>query len=429
MDRNDIEAHIRDNFPLPAGIICRSIARGTGGADTVISFDRIFGEDTSTLIDLAEEAVRRLRTIPGMLSVDTDSERGGQELRSHLDRDRSRRLGIDPRAGFHRHQQHHPRPRSRPHPVPDGRELRIFAQLGEADRTRIDDVRTMTFPPTAASTCRSNPSPTSRSWPRRSATSTARPARPSCGSPPAPPARTIACSSTAIDKAMEGFEMPRGYRWDKGSFFSQNSRDQQAMTFALTLAIIFVFLLMGSSSSPSSCPSPSSSPCRSPASACTGRSTSPTPGLDLMARRHRHSRRRRREQRHRARRHGQPAATEGKSALRGPDGRRPPPLPPDLMTTMTTVCGLIPMAVGNSKIVGMSYAPLGRTMIGGLLVSTLLTLLVVPLFYTLLDDLRAYAARVWHSAFHPDDKAAAPSGETAPAGGAAGTLGRARQAD
>jgi HAE1 family hydrophobic/amphiphilic exporter-1 len=83
---------------------------------------------------------------------------------------------------------------------------------------------------------------------------------------------------------------------------------------------------------------------------------------------------------------------------------------PILMTTLTTVCGMIPMAVGNSKIIGVPYAPLGRTMIGGLLVSTVLTLVVVPLFYTLLDDLREHAARVWRSAFaeRGTDEAAAP---------------------
>jgi hydrophobic/amphiphilic exporter-1 (mainly G- bacteria), HAE1 family len=73
-------------------------------------------------------------------------------------------------------------------------------------------------------------------------------------------------------------------------------------------------------------------------------------------------------------------------------------LRPILMTTMCTVSGLIPMAVGNSKIVGMPYAPLGRTMIGGLIVACFLTLVVVPLFYTLLDDLREHVARIFGSA-------------------------------
>ena len=39
---------------------------------------------------------------------------------------------------------------------------------------------------------------------------------------------------------------------------------------------------------------------------------------------------------------------------------------------------------------GTPYAPLGITMIGGLVSSTILTLFVVPLFYTYLDDLRHF---------------------------------------
>jgi HAE1 family hydrophobic/amphiphilic exporter-1 len=70
---------------------------------------------------------------------------------------------------------------------------------------------------------------------------------------------------------------------------------------------------------------------------------------------------------------------------------------PILMTTLTTICGLIPMALGNSKVIGMPYAPLGRTMIGGLLASTLLTLVIVPLFYTFLDELREHTAKVLQS--------------------------------
>ena len=38
---------------------------------------------------------------------------------------------------------------------------------------------------------------------------------------------------------------------------------------------------------------------------------------------------------------------------------------------------------------GTPYYPLGRAVIGGLLASTVLTLLLVPLFYTLLDDFKA----------------------------------------
>ena len=59
-------------------------------------------------------------------------------------------------------------------------------------------------------------------------------------------------------------------------------------------------------------------------------------------------------------------------------------LRPILMTTLTTVLGLLPMAVGFGE--GSEIrTPMAITVIGGLLVSTLLTLVVIPVVYSLLD--------------------------------------------
>jgi HAE1 family hydrophobic/amphiphilic exporter-1 len=67
---------------------------------------------------------------------------------------------------------------------------------------------------------------------------------------------------------------------------------------------------------------------------------------------------------------------------------------PILMTAFTTIGGLIPMAVGNAQMIGMSYAPMGRTIIGGLLTSTLLSLIAVPWAYTLFDDMGIYFRKI-----------------------------------
>ena len=64
------------------------------------------------------------------------------------------------------------------------------------------------------------------------------------------------------------------------------------------------------------------------------------------------------------------------------------------MTALTTISGLIPMAVGDSEFVGIPYAPLGRTVIGGLAAATLLTLVFVPYLYAALDDLRLWTGQV-----------------------------------
>ena len=72
---------------------------------------------------------------------------------------------------------------------------------------------------------------------------------------------------------------------------------------------------------------------------------------------------------------------------------------PILMTAATTICGLIPMALGNGEFVGLSYAPLGRTIIGGLLAATVLTLVVIPFLFAWLDDVRKSFRRIVTLAF------------------------------
>ncbi|MBT8131383.1 MAG: efflux RND transporter permease subunit, partial [Gammaproteobacteria bacterium] len=59
-------------------------------------------------------------------------------------------------------------------------------------------------------------------------------------------------------------------------------------------------------------------------------------------------------------------------------------LRPILMTTLTTVLGLLPMAIGFGEGAEVR-APMAITVIGGLLVSTLLTLVLIPVVYSLLD--------------------------------------------
>ena len=58
-------------------------------------------------------------------------------------------------------------------------------------------------------------------------------------------------------------------------------------------------------------------------------------------------------------------------------------LRPILMTTSTTVLGLLPMAMGLGEGAELR-APLAVTVISGLLLGTVLTLLVVPVIYTLM---------------------------------------------
>jgi HAE1 family hydrophobic/amphiphilic exporter-1 len=62
-------------------------------------------------------------------------------------------------------------------------------------------------------------------------------------------------------------------------------------------------------------------------------------------------------------------------------------LRPILMTTFALIAGMVPVALGLGE--GADFrAPLGRAVIGGTITSTVLTLLVIPTIYEILDDLR-----------------------------------------
>jgi len=60
-------------------------------------------------------------------------------------------------------------------------------------------------------------------------------------------------------------------------------------------------------------------------------------------------------------------------------------LRPILMTALAMIIGMIPMALGLGD-GGEQNAPLGRAVIGGLLMATFATLFLVPIFYTLLRN-------------------------------------------
>jgi multidrug efflux pump subunit AcrB len=79
----------------------------------------------------------------------------------------------------------------------------------------------------------------------------------------------------------------------------------------------------------------------------------------------------------------------------------PQRLRPILMTTVTTVLGLLPLALGIGD--GSEFLqPMGIVVFSGLSLATLLTLFIIPCFYTLLHGSR------------PDGGTAAPLSSLAP---------------
>ena len=90
---------------------------------------------------------------------------------------------------------------------------------------------------------------------------------------------------------------------------------------------------------------------------------------------------------------------------------------PILMTTLAMIFGMVPLAFALTE-GSEQRAPMGQAVIGGVITSSLLTLVVVPALFTLIDDLeRRIGPRVKGWLGSAGDEESRPAGrEARPAG-------------
>jgi hydrophobic/amphiphilic exporter-1 (mainly G- bacteria), HAE1 family len=88
-------------------------------------------------------------------------------------------------------------------------------------------------------------------------------------------------------------------------------------------------------------------------------------------------------------------------------------LRPILMTSLTTLFGLVPMAFWATEGMGQMFSPIGQAVIGGLTTSTIMTLCLTPTLYAWFDDiglwLEAFRRRMFEVAVGGRQKAAPPA--------------------
>ncbi len=352
---------------------------------------------------MVPEVVRRLWTIPSVVSVQTeDEDEQGveEEVRVRVDRHRANRIGVSAQEvartiGFALQGVSLPRFQA------DEREVQVRLYLEREDRKTLQQLKNFAFrakggedvPLAELATIEVRGS-TGRIYREDGQTRLS--------------IRAYATKDDLkglygeIDRAMTGFELPRGYTWNKGERYRELRETDDTLYFAVIMAITFVFLLMGVLFESFILPfcvlfsipfaflgvywflyvtgTPMNMMAMVGMIILIGVVVNNAIVLVDMI--------------NRLRRDGMDRlaaiAEVGRNRFR-----------PILMTTFTTIFGLLPMAVGNSNLMGTPYAPLGRTMMGGLISSTALTLLVVPLLYTFLDDLRTYVKQLARAAFVP----------------------------
>lgn len=408
VSKEDIVKLLEDELPEIPGV---KIGLGWGGGagrgggnELNISLS---GPDSEVLAELAEGVSERLRDVPGVLGVEPEiDERGADELVLQVDRTRAARYGIDPSIlarsvafGFRGGTLRPVHLNGKDVPVQTG-----FRLEDRRDIERLDAFSVWSETgPVALSTVADKSFKKGYGQIRRVNRRTSLNVKVMLEE------EDMMAGRGKITRALAGVQLPRGYSWSTGRRFEQLEEQDAARTFALFMSVAYVFLLMGMLFE--SFWLPMSVLLSIPFAFfgvywmlyLTGTTFEMMAGIGLvilvgivvnnaivLV--------------DRVQQHREEGMTRNDAILAGGRDR----MRPILMTAATTIVGLLPMAIGDAGIVGVPYYPLGRAVIGGLLASTMLSLILVPLFYTLLDDLKGLLLRVmgWRAKPVPGEQTA-----------------------
>jgi HAE1 family hydrophobic/amphiphilic exporter-1 len=209
-----------------------------------------------------------------------------------------------------------------------------------------------------------------------------------------PTGENVGAASSAVKAAVEGATLPEGTRWEMGGVTAQQTESFRSLGFAILAAVALVYIVMVATFRSLLTPVlllasiPLVAVGAFPLLALTGTPiglpvffgflllvgivvTNAIVLVDLVERL----------------REGGLSARE---AVMEGGARRVRPI---VMTALTTILGLAPLAVGLSEGGGIVGKPLAVTVIGGLTSSTALTLVVVPALYLAVAEARERAAR------------------------------------
>ena len=386
--REEIAEDFKENFKVPPDVeIFTSWSRG-GSEDAV--YVSVYGDNTMYLLEIAEDIKRRLELIPEAISVEKDLEESAAEVRIRFDRDRTARFGVDP-AEAAMGLNALIRGVNLPEVRYNGHEIEISAELHEKDRAtltqvmnlpvstgnrgaglRIDDVADVGYGRGLGEITREN----RRTRIRLKITTTE---------------DDFEKLSGSIDASLANLSLPPGYDWAKGRRFEDVAESTEERSQAWMLAVMFVFLLMGALFE--SVLLPWCVIVTVPFSFLgvwwflflTGTQFGLMAGIGViiligvvvnnaivLVDRVNTLRK---------------TGLDRDEALAVASRQRFRPI---AMTALTTIMGLMPMAIGNANLIGIPYAPMGRAIIGGMLTATITTPVVVPLVYSLVDDLQKW---------------------------------------
>ncbi len=383
----DLIEDLKRSLPQIPDVEMRTSWRDDSTAAGTISYV-LRGYDTQVLESIAGELRLQLKQIDGIISIEDDSDVGNEELHLVFDREKMSKFSISPNfasqyIAFNLRQ----RKLSDFHSAE--KEIPVYLKSHPQQRKSISKLKDLhVFSPSGGNTLSSFTEFLFKKSPRN--------IRRENGKAFLELRVNIAVQDkmklqAIVEQVFKNYNYPQGYGYETGRRFSRFASDEGDSGFALIFSVIFVFLIMGVLFE--SFVLPLSVLVAIPA-AFTGSfwlvflsgtvfDTMAQIGLivlvgvvvnnaivliDLIN-----------QYRQEGMNREQAIIVAGINRFR-----------PILMTSLTTIFGLLPMALGNTSFIGIPYSPLGVTMIGGLISSTFLTLFAVPVFYLYFDDLRNF---------------------------------------
>lgn len=410
-EMQELRTRLRDALPRIPGVKLgfEDDAAEAGGSSTFFAV-KFFGQDSEVLGKLAEEAERRLATVDGVEDITSPLHRGRREVQVTVDRDKAMRLGMSAQDVSDLFSFTLGGMRLRRFNAGD-HEVETWLSLRQEDRTSLEDLKRIQVTSANGTPVLLGDVATFQMVTREQEIEREN--------------RKVKTEVRAVyegeswDKTkerigalMDAFDLPPGYSWSWDDRILEQDGQGQQMAVNFLLALALVYLVMASLFESLAQPFAIlfSIPFALPGAVWLLAATR-TPfnmmaqigllilmgivvnnGIVLL------------DHLNQLRKAGVPRdeaiIQAGRDRLR-----------PVVMTAATTILGLLPLAWGGASVGDLFYYPLARTVMGGLISSSVLTLLVLPYITLGVEGFAAWLRSLWtRSASRP-----AVSAETAEA--------------
>lgn len=398
-------AAMRKLLPERVGVTYKmGRSRGWAGPELGVEV-QLNGVNAAVLEVLAEDVKAQLAQLPGVLSVDTSLEDGEEEIQVSVDREQALNYGLSPREVAQTISNALGTRRSSSFKAPE-REIGIVLQLEEADRVNLEQLKNTSFQGQADDVqlaaladfaYAKGPQSLQREDRQQTLTVFAN----------TESRRAAYALNGQVTALMESITFPGGYSWQLGRAARWAQEDTQESNFTLMFAVLLIFLIMASLfeslvhpfvilfSIPFSLIGVAAGlwalDVNFDSNGMLGMlilfGIVVNNGIVLVD----HINQYRRE-----------GMARRQAILRGGQNR----MRPILMTAGTTILNLmplvLPMVYGTAEGFARRWGPVGLVVASGLLTSTILTLILAPTLYSLLDDLSIWFRRIMRAATATD---------------------------